>query len=189
MKNRVENETTESEPNPYYVPNFWDVLSTFMYLFPLWSGLLIDQHGVNRYSNSSVANHFKIVKRDVLKSKRSFGMVEFILKWLPILYGKLAEASDDIEMNQSRKKGGVKRKSKSVDMNEEQWQKRQRKESTYYEPKEIPPPPKQNTRSDGLPNNGQNLCWLNSFIQCVRYSSLQNALRCKFLIKLITYAV
>lgn len=72
MKTKVTN-TNTIKPNVYYCPQVQDLLESYLYLFPLWSGLLLVTESasqlITRDTNCYVENWFNIVKNTILKKK------------------------------------------------------------------------------------------------------------------------
>ena len=70
-----------SETNAFYSPELFKLIVKDLYLYPLWSGIIIKRFGRTRDTNACVEDWMRHMKNDVLKGKR-LSIKEYVRKTL-----------------------------------------------------------------------------------------------------------
>ena len=167
IKTKVTN-TDTTEPNYHYCPQVLDLLDSYLYLFPLWSGILLVTEStsrlVTRDTNCFVENWFNIVKNTILKKKLHRPAGVLIRQMHSDIRGRIRECLTSINDEKVAKKkktksniGESKLEQDDIDKMEEQWQKRKTKDtkSKYFSPPSKMPGPKVKKTNIGKPPTKQ----------------------------------
>ena len=137
----------EGTPNEYFNLDCLQTVKRQLHLFPLWSGCLLTE-GISRQSNSPVENHFKILKKDILRGRKRLTPTDYIVQWLPTLNGKIKEASLATD-SKIRQKRSPKKRKKDIELSEEKWASpKKKKKAKYFVPPKVVPSPKGTNKSD-----------------------------------------
>ena len=110
------------------------LLERFMYLIPLWSGMMlsISSDGMTRNTNSVVEGWFKVVKHNCLKSKGNRPS-KFAIYLRKLIYGRLMEL-DFPGARLPKTKTTRKRKlatAHDINLTEEKWSRNKHKKAKY----------------------------------------------------------
>ena len=183
QKSKDSDENVNEEKNAYYSPQIFAKIASYMYLFPLWSGIVIYllPQKIKKDSNSIVEGWMKIVKQDILQKQRRLKIGRFVRKLHTSLKGRVR--AFQITTHTKKRKRYPEQED---DLAEEKWSKRIRKGTpahTYFTPpRRIPTPrkkvpmtktPRKTSRRSiaGKPRGIKNLgttCWMNSSLQALR---------------------
>ena len=132
----------DNEKNCNYYPSIIDkIMKEYLPLVPLWSGLMlgdlsrhnkdnadcIEQPEMLRESNACVENWFRIVKINILNKQTKLRAGTFMRKLHTALKGRLVSFEND--GIKTRKRRNTKRKVNNIELSEEMWQKKTKKDT------------------------------------------------------------
>ncbi|XP_056613419.1 120.7 kDa protein in NOF-FB transposable element [Triplophysa dalaica] len=76
-------------PNPYYCPGLIDIVSRYLATLPLWTGIMLNQLGRTRDTNSEAENWFRTTKTIVLKNQLHRRPGDFIQTMQEFISGRV----------------------------------------------------------------------------------------------------
>lgn len=141
----INSEEASQEINPFFNPKLTDyVLKEILAFYPIISGIMLKKLNLIRDSNCHVENWFKIVKRNIFKSKLRNQVPRFIMIMEKLLKPRLDAFLFSLESTKKKKKKKIKADDTiDISLVEEMWAKKITDSSlfsSYSKSIEINPP-------------------------------------------------
>lgn len=76
----LSSEKAEHFPKEYFALELFNAIAKLVYIFPFWSGILLQRKGKTNDTNADVENWFGIVRNSILKKEKNLQPSEFIRK-------------------------------------------------------------------------------------------------------------